>query len=289
MGRARRLYRSRNNEGWKKPPRFEIGAEVLCMYHEQWVPGRVVAQHYEEPKGVFYPYQIKLHNDQMIYAPEDNDFCIQKLDRVRFEIGAHVECNIGSADSPEWAPGCVVAHYYEEPVGLLHPYQIKLLDGQLIYAPEDNDTIIKKAARVTADKGNILEVLKTNNSKGQISQTRDKILNQHTTKKRVATLSCAFTFENPSADCHCGYLPHEHRDLVRDILAFWKSVTAKQGVIVNLADDGADTDLPPALSDPHKASSLEDSDDPDPVRQATHMPHARGDWIKGRRKKRSNV
>lgn len=50
-------------------------------------------------------------------------------------------CNTG-----EWTPGSVVKQNYREdswPAGKIAPYQIKLDDGRLIYAPLDDDKVIK--------------------------------------------------------------------------------------------------------------------------------------------------
>jgi len=60
---------------------------------------------------------------------------------LRFAIGARVFCNTG-----EWTPGSVVKQNYREdswPAGKIAPYQIKLDDGRLIYAPLDDDKVIK--------------------------------------------------------------------------------------------------------------------------------------------------
>ena len=229
MGRARRLHRSRQGDGWKTPLRFAVGTEVMCMYNERWARGRVVAHHYEEPKGVFYPYQIRLETPEvLIYAPADEDDCIQKAVSFRFEIGALVECNLGDADGPDWETGHVVAYNFQQPKGVFNPYQIKLLNGALIYAPADEDTLIKKAeipvASPCPDEGNrACSGNMTIVSKDPV--TPDGInANQHTTKKRATAPSCTFAFENPGAD-DCGYLSHGHRDLVKNVLSFWRSMT----------------------------------------------------------------
>ena len=133
------MHRSKGDNGWVNSPRFEIGAHVSCKIRERWQRGRVVAQHYEEPEGVFNPYQVKLHDGQLIYAPDDDDSCIRKLNReLRFDIGAKVQCWYNE----KWEVGHVVQHDYEEPHGVFHPYQIELHDDVLIYAPRDDDEYI---------------------------------------------------------------------------------------------------------------------------------------------------
>jgi len=47
-----------------------------------------------------------------------------------------------------WDDGEVVAHLYRDeymPPGMVAPYQIKLANGNLIYAPADDDRCIRRA------------------------------------------------------------------------------------------------------------------------------------------------
>ncbi len=61
--------------------RFAVGARVECRISDDtWVPGRVVALHYQEPgmgPTTFAPYQVELDDGRLIYAPEDDDKCIR--------------------------------------------------------------------------------------------------------------------------------------------------------------------------------------------------------------------
>ena len=64
---------------------------------------------------------------------------------LRFKVGTRVECNTGS-----WTPGVVVQIYYSEPhwpAGRIVPYQIKLDDGRLIFAPMDDDRVIREVPK----------------------------------------------------------------------------------------------------------------------------------------------
>jgi len=61
---------------------------------------------------------------------------------IRFEVGARVLCSRGALD---WAKGRVVRHSYEKPEGVFHPYQVRLNDGELIFASQDHDGYIQKA------------------------------------------------------------------------------------------------------------------------------------------------
>lgn len=67
-----------------------------------------------------------------------------KLKTLRFGIGDEVKCKTGSG----WSKGKIVAHMYRDehmPPGMVAPYQVQLDGGDLIYAPEDTDDLIKKA------------------------------------------------------------------------------------------------------------------------------------------------
>ena len=71
--------------------------------------------------------------------------------KFRFKVGDAVECKYGADDGTTgWARGRVIKHLYEEPCwkeqpGFLAPYQVRLDDGRLIYAPEDHDSLIRRA------------------------------------------------------------------------------------------------------------------------------------------------
>ena len=51
------------------------------------------------------------------------------------------------ARSGQWKPGTVVKHFYTQssfPEGMCVPYQVKLDDGKLIFAPQDKDGVVRK-------------------------------------------------------------------------------------------------------------------------------------------------
>jgi len=61
---------------------------------------------------------------------------------LRFPVGTRVECNCGA-----WKPGVVVKHFYVQssfPEGMCVPYQVKLDDGKLIFAPADVDRVVRQ-------------------------------------------------------------------------------------------------------------------------------------------------
>jgi len=68
----------------------------------------------------------------------------EKKKKLRFAMGDAVECRTGSG----WQKGKVVALMYRDeymPEGVVAPYQVKLDKGDLIYAPADDNQLIRKA------------------------------------------------------------------------------------------------------------------------------------------------
>jgi len=68
------------------------------------------------------------------------------LPKLRFDIGERVECRVGPHPVKGWAPGRIIKLHYSEPSwppNMIAPYQISLHDGRLIFAPQDNDQVIR--------------------------------------------------------------------------------------------------------------------------------------------------
>merc|ERR1719353_2192884 len=68
----------------------------------------------------------------------------EKKKRLRFAMGDAVECRTGNG----WQKGKVVALMYRDefmPEGVIAPYQVQLDKGDLIYAPADDNQLIRKA------------------------------------------------------------------------------------------------------------------------------------------------
>ena len=66
------------------------------------------------------------------------------LKSLRFKIGDEVQCNTGDG---EWVVGVVSKLMYTEegmPPGLVAPYQVLLESNELIWAPSDEDCVIRK-------------------------------------------------------------------------------------------------------------------------------------------------
>ena len=70
---------------------------------------------------------------------------------LRFKIGDRVVCQCGT-----WQPGTIVKLFYVQrnfPPGKCAPYQVKLDDGRLIYAPADADNVVREYAGSEFDVG----------------------------------------------------------------------------------------------------------------------------------------
>ena len=68
----------------------------------------------------------------------------EKLEALRFALGDKVECSTSGG----WKVGSIVKLMFRSPdmpSGFVAPYQIQLDDGPLIYAPVDDDRVIRKA------------------------------------------------------------------------------------------------------------------------------------------------
>eukprot|EP00931_Biecheleriopsis_adriatica_P048104 TRINITY_DN27786_c0_g2_i1.p1 TRINITY_DN27786_c0_g2~~TRINITY_DN27786_c0_g2_i1.p1 ORF type:complete len:502 (+),score=100.96 TRINITY_DN27786_c0_g2_i1:58-1563(+) len=71
----------------------------------------------------------------------------EKIKQLRFKIGDKVQCKIDNPD--HWSNGEVVDIMYHDDEcmlpGVLAPYQVKLDSGNLIFAPVDDDLVIRSA------------------------------------------------------------------------------------------------------------------------------------------------
>jgi len=79
----------------------------------------------------------------------------EALPELRFEVGCRVQCRTGAGEGVDaWSPGTVVKQWYREshwPKKRTAPYQIKLDDGRLIFAPLDSDKVIQALTGLLAD------------------------------------------------------------------------------------------------------------------------------------------
>ena len=59
---------------------------------------------------------------------------------LRFGVGDRVECRTGQT---EWSLGNIFHLLWKSPSGQVAPYQIKLDNGSLIFAPADDNQLIR--------------------------------------------------------------------------------------------------------------------------------------------------
>lgn len=125
--------------------RFKCGDKVSCQIGDQeWQSGVIVQLLYKQ-LGQKFPYQIRLNVDgALICAPVDDDSCIKaatKEFKLRFKSGDRVACRCG-----EWKHGTVIhTWWYDTIQGVSQPYQVKLDEGYLVFAPKDSDNCIQKS------------------------------------------------------------------------------------------------------------------------------------------------
>merc|ERR1712196_227708 len=85
--------------------------------------------------------ELKKEFEACLVTPESLE---EKKKKLRFAVGDKVKCNTGDV----WPDGEVVALMYRDngmPPGMVAPYQVKLANGSLIYAPADDNDVIRKA------------------------------------------------------------------------------------------------------------------------------------------------
>jgi len=85
--------------------------------------------------------ELKAGFEACVLSPE---LLEKKKASLRFTIGSKVQCNTGGG----WKSGQVVTLWYRDefmPPGMVAPYQVQLDDGSLIYAPSDQEELIRKA------------------------------------------------------------------------------------------------------------------------------------------------
>jgi hypothetical protein len=85
-----------------------------------------------------------LHLLEELYGWEESPSLIQKL---RFKVGSKVLCRMGPNPNEDWSEGTIVQLWYREskwPSGSYAPYKIRLDEGQYIFAPSDEDRVIRR-------------------------------------------------------------------------------------------------------------------------------------------------
>ena len=136
--------------------RFAVGDRVECNVGDRWEPGRVVRLYYRsgaDEGAQVAPYQAELDSGAVVYAPHDDDAVIRSRERpvkdpqLRFAVGDRVEANMGD----RWALGTVIALKYFSEGGHISPYHVRLDGRDEVFAPRDDDGVIRRADRPTTD------------------------------------------------------------------------------------------------------------------------------------------
>ena len=126
--------------------RFGIGDRVECKVGNDWEPATVMQRYYhEESSTEVVPYQAQLDRGGRVYAPVDDDSVIRSASRpsadprLRFAVGARVECFLGDS----WEGGTVMALNFYRHDGSTQPYHCRLDSGGEVFAPRDDDSVIR--------------------------------------------------------------------------------------------------------------------------------------------------
>ena len=146
-----RATRVAYKKGADVPLRFGVGDRVDCSVDDEWIPGMVIKCWYREDdfeNGHAVPYQVRLDDGDLVFAPIDDGYCIRRSSTaempLRFEEGDRVECRIDGG----WVPGTVLRTRYRED-DFFRPYQIEVDTGDVVYAPMDDDSCIRRASPET--------------------------------------------------------------------------------------------------------------------------------------------
>mmetsp|Transcript_48770 Transcript_48770/g.71495 ORF Transcript_48770/g.71495 Transcript_48770/m.71495 type:complete len:206 (+) Transcript_48770:3-620(+) len=93
--------------------RYPVGTPVFCYVGTlTWTKGNVVKHNYEEPKGKFHPYQVRLQGGRLIFAPNDDEMSIRRFEHDPLTLEEHQLLeNIGKCADDEDRMG--VAEKYE--------------------------------------------------------------------------------------------------------------------------------------------------------------------------------
>ena len=142
----------KTNQKQKKPLRFDVGDMVECKVEGGWISGMVASTHYRERDFKLsdrtVPYQVKLteaaYAGEYVYAPMDNDLYIRRgIKPRRFKANDRVLCRLGEDN---WQPGYILETNCRDEDGTIIPYNVQLDDGDLCWAPEDDDSYIRKSS-----------------------------------------------------------------------------------------------------------------------------------------------
>ena len=145
--------------------RFRVGDTVQAsMSLGEWKDGVVSQLDYIEP-GVRAPYQIRLGDGSLVYAPEDTNVFVRSANAAcavqqsqagpsyRFSVGDKVEAFL---EDHTWKPGKITMLKYTEP-GVTAAYQIKLKDKSYVYAEDDGVDLVRARVRSAPAPSNVCQ------------------------------------------------------------------------------------------------------------------------------------
>lgn len=70
----------------------------------------------------------------------------KSVPKLRFRVRQQVECNMGSTGArTKWVKGTIAKLWPQQTEGQWVPYQVRLDDGRMIFAPLDSDVTIRAA------------------------------------------------------------------------------------------------------------------------------------------------
>lgn len=143
--------------------RFQVGDAVKAsMSPGEWKDGVVSQLDYIEP-GVRAPYQIRLGDGSLVYAPEDTNVFVRSANAAcavqqsqagpsyRFSVGDKVEAFL---EDHTWKPGKITMLNYTEP-GVTAAYQIKLKDKSYVYAEDDGEDLVRARVQTESTPSNV--------------------------------------------------------------------------------------------------------------------------------------
>lgn len=131
--------------------RFNIGDRVEChLPGGMWEAGTIEQLNVEQD-GATQPYLVRLDSGGMVVAPGDDNRFIRAEGQstsvsarlLRFRVGSRVECNLGMY----WERGTVTDVNFHSPnfgEGVTVPYQIDLDSGGSVFAPKDDESVIRR-------------------------------------------------------------------------------------------------------------------------------------------------
>lgn len=146
------------------PLRFKVGSLVECLCEDNnknyvWRKGEVVEINFTDDtqsEGQVFPYHVKAQDGTKITAHLDVNRLIRQFvpkqplkvyspsDTLRFQKGMGVTCFCGEQG---WLPGMITKVHIADPdvfKGRPTPYQVQLQNSSLIYAPSDDDQVIRE-------------------------------------------------------------------------------------------------------------------------------------------------